>query len=434
MAEEQRKRIGELLVEMGFINEDQLEKAVNLAREKQMKIGEALYYLGALDRDHIYWVLGNQLSMNYLVLSPDMIDDDLLKRFSLDKLEQLACLPLYESESDIHYAIADPANPAIISSVENLHPEKNAVFHLALPEKIDEIIEHFRRKMKRGKIERPQTPGTGLLQQAPSEAVLWRKLNDLIIDSHPGSALCAECKGEKSYLWKREEAGYSKVMESQSSGFDYVIRKLKEVPESLNRGAFFFTGKTEEQIPARVNMVSNAERRVVIFRRMVPFNRKEFIQNYPGAEKCVSNLVEKLKNTDRIFLGWENKAFALSCLFALVAEMYENAVFPPPVSVEIDPEIHVPDILQLEKEDPGNISFLRNLGYKQISIILYHVDREFMKEKEQMLCEALNSCSGKIIVHGYCADKKELENVFKENSVLAQNEFEAVLVRDNKII
>lgn len=59
--------------------------------------------MGALDKDHIYWVLSTQLKMNYIELSPEMIDKDLVKQFSIDTLEQLLCLPLYKNMGDNLY-------------------------------------------------------------------------------------------------------------------------------------------------------------------------------------------------------------------------------------------------------------------------------------------------------------------------------------------
>src|SRR4030042_2609752 len=72
------RRIGELFVEMGFITEDELKEALKVAKEQNIKVGEALYSMGALDKDHIYWVLSNQLNMNYVELSPAMIDKELI--------------------------------------------------------------------------------------------------------------------------------------------------------------------------------------------------------------------------------------------------------------------------------------------------------------------------------------------------------------------
>ena len=129
------RRIGELFVEMGFITEDQLQEALKVAKEQNIKVGEALYSMGALDKDHIYWVLSNQLNMNYVELSPAMIDKELIGQFSIETLEQLQCLPLYETLEEIHFAMADPMAQKIVKRVKTLDLKKSSNFISLYPKK-----------------------------------------------------------------------------------------------------------------------------------------------------------------------------------------------------------------------------------------------------------------------------------------------------------
>jgi two-component system, cell cycle response regulator len=46
--EQPARRLGELLVEMGFINEEKLQEALRIAKGKNIKVGEALISMGAL--------------------------------------------------------------------------------------------------------------------------------------------------------------------------------------------------------------------------------------------------------------------------------------------------------------------------------------------------------------------------------------------------
>ena len=139
------KRIGELFIEMGFITEVQLQKALKIAKEQNIKVGEALYSMGAIDKDHIYWVLSNQLNMNYVELSTEMMDKELIKQFPIEVLEQLQCLPLYESAGEINFAIADPTDQKNVKKVKSLNPGKVVQLHLAIPEKIMDILNSFKR-------------------------------------------------------------------------------------------------------------------------------------------------------------------------------------------------------------------------------------------------------------------------------------------------
>src|SRR4030042_4848642 len=140
---------------MGFINEEQLQKALRVAEEQNIKVGEALYSMGALDKDHIYWVLSNQINMNYLELSPEMIDKELIIQFSIDTLEELLCLPLYETMGEIHFAISDPTDHKSVRKIKSLKPEKTVQLHLALPDKIMDILNLFKGKCLQPQLYKP---------------------------------------------------------------------------------------------------------------------------------------------------------------------------------------------------------------------------------------------------------------------------------------
>jgi DNA-binding response OmpR family regulator len=137
----QQRRIGELLIEMGFITEQQLEEALVLAKDQDIKVGEALYRMGVLDKDRLYWVLSTQLNMNYVEISPEMINRKLIEQFPINLLEELLCLPLYETQEEIHVAIADPTDQEIVKKAKDLRPGKTVQLHLALPEKVRAILD-----------------------------------------------------------------------------------------------------------------------------------------------------------------------------------------------------------------------------------------------------------------------------------------------------
>ena len=160
------RRTGEILVELGLIKEQQLQEALKISKDKNVKVGEALYSMGALSRDGIYWGLSNQLQMTYIELSPEMVDKDLIREFPLDVLKQRQCLPLYETNSEIHFAIADPTDRKSVAAVESLKPGKTIQLHLGLPEKIADILGYYEREIAQEPPPSGQPPCPG--QPVPS--------------------------------------------------------------------------------------------------------------------------------------------------------------------------------------------------------------------------------------------------------------------------
>jgi hypothetical protein len=188
---------------MGFITEEQLQEALILAKEENIKVGEALYSMDVLDKDRLYWVLSKQLNMNYVELSYEMVDKELIHQFPIDILEQLLCIPLYETTEEIHFAIADPTDQKIVKGVKSLGPEKTVQLHLALPERILEILKLFQREV------RSQPPPNNIIpsdkkpvhvsaESTPSMEISKTEhfLNDFI------SILLSMSKGETYWLYR----------------------------------------------------------------------------------------------------------------------------------------------------------------------------------------------------------------------------------------
>jgi hypothetical protein len=51
------KRIGKLLIELGFVTDRQMKEALEVAKKQNIRVGEALSAMGVLDKDQItgFW-------------------------------------------------------------------------------------------------------------------------------------------------------------------------------------------------------------------------------------------------------------------------------------------------------------------------------------------------------------------------------------------
>ncbi len=64
-----RKRLGDYLVELGFITDEQLEVALREQKDKGGKLGSILIQLGILSEDILLAILGKQSGVSYVSLS-----------------------------------------------------------------------------------------------------------------------------------------------------------------------------------------------------------------------------------------------------------------------------------------------------------------------------------------------------------------------------
>ena len=64
-----RKRLGEILIEAGLIDEKTLENALETQKVQNKKLGDVLVDMGAVKETHIADVLSKQLGIQYLRLN-----------------------------------------------------------------------------------------------------------------------------------------------------------------------------------------------------------------------------------------------------------------------------------------------------------------------------------------------------------------------------
>lgn len=121
---EERKSIGELLVEYGKISRQDLQEGLRLQKEMGLRLGETLVQLGKVTRDDIEWILSKQLDIPFVMVEDVAIDGGLLGKFSREFLLRNAILPLYETDEVLSVATDDPLNRNAFTAIEELTGKK----------------------------------------------------------------------------------------------------------------------------------------------------------------------------------------------------------------------------------------------------------------------------------------------------------------------
>jgi type IV pilus assembly protein PilB len=125
----QKKRIGDMLIDERVITEEQLQKALPVAREGKKKIGETLIEMGFTNENEIANALAVQLAIPRIELSNVVISDEIIHLVSESVLRKHIMIP-YEYDpvnpNIIHVAMSDPMDLLAlddISIITNLQPE-----------------------------------------------------------------------------------------------------------------------------------------------------------------------------------------------------------------------------------------------------------------------------------------------------------------------
>ncbi|MBI2378928.1 MAG: hypothetical protein HYV07_33345 [Deltaproteobacteria bacterium] len=112
-----KKRFGEILVARGVISPAQLNEALKLQRRKRMRLGAALVELGFLNEDQLVTALGAALAIAVVDLRTAPISEEAVKKLDPSIAAQHEVFPFQRRGNSLLLAMADPLNVAVIDEV-----------------------------------------------------------------------------------------------------------------------------------------------------------------------------------------------------------------------------------------------------------------------------------------------------------------------------
>jgi len=108
--------LGELLVNLGIINSAQLEQVLEKQKNGEKKrLGQLLLESGFLTEEQLARSLSMQLGFPFIVPTTQLIDQKLLMRFHESFLRRQEAIPVFEKEGVVTLIMADPLADDIIS-------------------------------------------------------------------------------------------------------------------------------------------------------------------------------------------------------------------------------------------------------------------------------------------------------------------------------
>ena len=124
MVKDNYLRLGDFLLKEGIITASQLEKAVTAQRQEGGRLGEVLVRLGIVKEEQILAALGKQLNMPYFSLGTGMLksamDQGLENLIPHDFAMKNVVLPLSRMLRSLTVALSDPLDILLIDSLRKL--------------------------------------------------------------------------------------------------------------------------------------------------------------------------------------------------------------------------------------------------------------------------------------------------------------------------
>lgn len=267
------KALGELLVERGFLTQEQCEKALAYARERGLRIGEALLELGFVSHDLLSAALGEQFGTRPMVLDPSMLDFELLERFPVELLAEHKLLPLTDLGDELIVAVGDPHDQEGLEKLSALVPDRRLVLQLANAVEIAKCLAHPRIAQRVG------ASGEGREASTFQSAVRRGGENvedhiEQLLDAAQ-APVCARLGLAEISWWKEgEDATVTRLEVEEDLGRtaglqEFLTKKVEWVNDGAVRGGYF--AQREDGSVVAVSLAWGVGEMVVRFRRWVPY-------------------------------------------------------------------------------------------------------------------------------------------------------------------
>jgi len=112
-----RYKLGEALVMKGFITKEQLEKVLEIQREKGGLLGEIAVKEGFVEKEAVYKVLEEQLNIKYVDVSQMEIDKSVLELINSKIARKNKVIPIEKDGITLKVVMSDPTNIFMIDDL-----------------------------------------------------------------------------------------------------------------------------------------------------------------------------------------------------------------------------------------------------------------------------------------------------------------------------
>ena len=142
---EEQKPIGTLLVEYGYVKEEDIQAALSEQERYGGKIGEILVRMEKVSSEDIEWVLSKQLDIPFIIVDDSVANPDLIKLFPKDFLMINRIIPMYETDDSLAIVTDDPSNTDAFQAIEKKFG-KGVTVSAGSGDAIDELLQKIFRQ------------------------------------------------------------------------------------------------------------------------------------------------------------------------------------------------------------------------------------------------------------------------------------------------
>ncbi len=185
-------RLANILIKKGLVNQEQIDRALELKATKNIRLDQALIETGAITEKELLTLLGEHFNMPVVSLTQVNIDPEVIKLLPPKLVYRQHVMPLYYRNGLLEVAISNPFESYALDDIQMLtHQRVRAV--LASEEDIDRLIkEHYGlggdtiTELTGGVIDlnaNPETSNSEDLMEMAQEASVIKLVNEIIVEA-----------------------------------------------------------------------------------------------------------------------------------------------------------------------------------------------------------------------------------------------------------
>ena len=110
-------RLGDLLVDAGYITDEQLNHALTVQKEKHQRLGETLVSEGIITERNLIDALTMQLGIDFIDLTETSIDPEMTRLVSKNLAKRFSVVPVRVRGDELYLAMVDPLNFIAIEEI-----------------------------------------------------------------------------------------------------------------------------------------------------------------------------------------------------------------------------------------------------------------------------------------------------------------------------
>ena len=137
-----KKQLGELLIERGIITRSQLDKALEVQKEKGGLLGQILVVLGFTKEEEIAQALTVQYGFPYLPLGSYELSEDIIKAIPVNVAKHYCLIAVDKIGDTLTVAMSNPLNIKAVEDIELLTKCNVQVFVSTMTD-VNEAIKKF---------------------------------------------------------------------------------------------------------------------------------------------------------------------------------------------------------------------------------------------------------------------------------------------------